>query len=300
MLKTRISLVELDLSNNGIGTEGANYISDALIVNTNMTKLCLARNAIGKEGMPRMMTEALEVNHALVSLDLSNNSLGVGSMRHVGRIISSNSCLTALDLTRNGFESHGAKFISDALKSNSTLQKIRLDCNNLGDIGMFWIAQALKVNSSLKDIQLSSTGIGCNAMIFFAEALEQGNNSSLESSCATHNSIGDQGAYWIGEALKVNSSLRYLSLFQNGFATKGVESIIEALDENISMCNIDCSCYLVLSLKANEALTKCIHRRRTTFRMLLCSLVSRRNEILNQIFDTQILTLYLFPFLGIQ
>ena len=55
------------------------------------------------------------------------------------------------------------------------------------------------------------------------------------------NSIGDEGAHSLSEALKVNSSLISLDLGRNSIVDEGAHSVSEALRVNTSLTSLDLS-----------------------------------------------------------
>eukprot|EP01105_Mastigella_eilhardi_P020369 TRINITY_DN4846_c0_g1_i5.p1 TRINITY_DN4846_c0_g1~~TRINITY_DN4846_c0_g1_i5.p1 ORF type:complete len:305 (-),score=58.34 TRINITY_DN4846_c0_g1_i5:58-972(-) len=64
-------------------------------------------------------------------------------------------------------------------------------------------------------------------------------NHHLAELNITYNSIGDEGARYIGEALQANDTLAVLNLEDNGITAKGVESICAALHLNVALSSID-------------------------------------------------------------
>jgi Ran GTPase-activating protein (RanGAP) involved in mRNA processing and transport len=163
--------------------------------------------------------------------------------------------------------------------------------------------KGVKSELFLEKIQLSSNEFRNLAMMYLADVLETG-NSSLETVSCCNNYIGDDAANCIAEMLKFNSSLRNLNIHGNEFTLAGIRVITEALEKNISMQELTCFYFQLRNnrdqdIALENALKQCSVRRGSTFRMLLCRLANRRNEMSNDLFDAQILKLYIFPFLGI-
>ncbi|CAF1691539.1 unnamed protein product, partial [Adineta ricciae] len=66
------TLTTLKFQNNCIQDEGAEYLADALRINTTLTKLVVDDNFIGNEGV-KHFADALRINTTLTTLDLTNN-----------------------------------------------------------------------------------------------------------------------------------------------------------------------------------------------------------------------------------
>jgi Ran GTPase-activating protein (RanGAP) involved in mRNA processing and transport len=113
--------------------------------------------------------------------------------------------LSSLDLSmqRPGL---GASPLALALTTNTTLKKLHL--GNLKDEGLFALATGLQSNQTLETLTLVECGI---------------NNSKLASLCAP---------------LPNWSGLKKLNLRWNGFNESGIDHILEALKENMSLTEL--------------------------------------------------------------
>jgi hypothetical protein len=69
-----------------------------------------------------------------------------------------------------------------------------------------------------------------------AEALKV--NTSIKYIDLSCNQIGNEGMKKLSEAIKVNSSIKYISLFNNKIGSEGMVSLAEALKVNTSITNI--------------------------------------------------------------
>ncbi|KAF9157499.1 hypothetical protein BGX20_003917, partial [Mortierella sp. AD010] len=74
-LKTSSILVNLNLSYNSIGPNGARVLSDALKASSTLTTLDLYNNSIGDNGA-QVLSDALKTNSTLTTLNLEANSIG--------------------------------------------------------------------------------------------------------------------------------------------------------------------------------------------------------------------------------
>eukprot|EP00746_Dinoflagellata_sp_MGD_P011161 gnl/MRDRNA2_/MRDRNA2_123336_c0_seq1.p1 gnl/MRDRNA2_/MRDRNA2_123336_c0~~gnl/MRDRNA2_/MRDRNA2_123336_c0_seq1.p1 ORF type:complete len:1073 (+),score=177.21 gnl/MRDRNA2_/MRDRNA2_123336_c0_seq1:183-3221(+) len=109
-----VMLDVLEVSMNGIGDEGCQYISQMLQDNSVLTTLVLQRNEIGPIGAIALGCALLR-NDTLEILDVGRNDIdsqGAGSLLRVGR---SNVSLTCLNLQDNNLDLIAAEKLADAL-----------------------------------------------------------------------------------------------------------------------------------------------------------------------------------------
>ena len=151
-------LVELDLSFNNIGDNGAEQIADALKENHHLKGLNLWGNNIGADGA-KQITDALKVNNILKTLDLSYNNIGDDGANQIADALKGNHSLDSLMLNSNNIGNYGAKKLADALKVNNSLKTLDLMKNNIGDDGARKIADVLRVNHTLETLYLMKNKI---------------------------------------------------------------------------------------------------------------------------------------------
>ena len=82
-------------------------------------------------------------------------------------------------------------------------------CNEIGSEGVKWIVESLQINNSLQYLDLWVRMLFYffplfEYLIYFAHF--------AHSLVFQSNEIGDEGAHWIAEALKINNSLEHLNL----------------------------------------------------------------------------------------
>ena len=91
-------------------------------------------------------------------------------------------------------------------------------------------------NNSLKFISFSQKNIGDEGAKYLAEALKV--NTYLKKIDLWDNNIGNEGAKYIAEALKVNTSLKEIRLGGNKIGDEGAKELAEALKVNTSLNGI--------------------------------------------------------------
>ena len=184
-LRVNTSLSSLNLCSASISDEGANSLAQALRVTTSLSSLNVRSNFIGDEEA-NLLAQTLRVNNSLSYLDLSDNSISV----------------------------EGANLLAQALGVNTSLSSLDLDCNSIGDERANSFAQTLRVNTSL-GFQFDwcwGSQLSCSSL--------QGKHHSLPSLNLGSNSIGDEGANSIAQALTVNISLSSLDLGSHSLVMK--------------------------------------------------------------------------------
>ena len=97
----------------------------------------------------------LQVNKALRSLDLTDNSIGAEGAAAIGSALKENTCLTKLNLSNIPVYNspkigpQGAKSIADALFVNRTLTSLNLTWNRIEPEGAYELGKALQVSTRM-------------------------------------------------------------------------------------------------------------------------------------------------------
>ena len=176
--------VELNLSNNALGSSGATVLENCVGTVRCVAKLDLSDNGIEAE-MAGVM-QGVAKNKTLLSLNVSRNMTSVkpkhfpavvesvvqlvqeedsqlqklnmsdcrlkGEMSNVINALGSNQCLQHLDMSGNGIGDAGARLLAKALQINTRLKIINLDRNGITLTGYADIAYALQSNYALRHI----------------------------------------------------------------------------------------------------------------------------------------------------
>lgn len=120
ILKTNITILNINLHNNLIDDEEACLLSEALMHNKALQKLNLKGNIIGLRGA-KALSEALSYNRFLLHLDLYGNVIPILGVQALGKAIRSNKFLKHIDLRNKQISIHRVKSIVKASKLNSSL-----------------------------------------------------------------------------------------------------------------------------------------------------------------------------------
>jgi Ran GTPase-activating protein (RanGAP) involved in mRNA processing and transport len=129
--------------------------------------------------------------------------------------------------------------LGEFMRVNSVLTSIgrdglNLKNNSLGDEGWGAVISGVCASkvSKISAIDVSCESIGPAGAKVIGEAFRTSVNGVLTSLNLWHNSIGDEGAEAIGDALRVNGVLTSLDLYDNRFGVEGGKAIAAALRVN--------------------------------------------------------------------
>lgn len=153
-LHNNTSLLQLDISHNGITNSGAVAISEFLKSNSTLQILNVSQNKLLDEGVISISESLKTYNTALLQLDVSNN----GITSHGAKVVSeclNNSILQVLNISQNKLSDDGVIAISDSLKTNHTLKALHIGDNKITNKGAAKIADAIKSNKSLSHLNIS-------------------------------------------------------------------------------------------------------------------------------------------------
>jgi Ran GTPase-activating protein (RanGAP) involved in mRNA processing and transport len=157
-IKNNNSLVELDLSNNKIGS--------AENLNTVMPDLITGGEALAELlRLPQCKLKTLKVDWNMIRLDGAIDF--ADSLR-------TNSTLTYLDLSFNSLGTDGGITMGVSILSNTTLETLILQSNNLDSVACFTICAGVIENRGLKKVVLDGNPIG-----------EQVRSAATRSHCLT-------------------------------------------------------------------------------------------------------------------
>jgi Ran GTPase-activating protein (RanGAP) involved in mRNA processing and transport len=228
-------VLQLDLSNNRLC--GVEYKPD--------------EGTYTAEGITAI-ADALRINGALTTLNLSSNLIGGHWVRSKQQMVSTpegpkaiadallvNGALTKLSLAHNKLEEVGTKAICEALEQNKTLKELDISGDwagsNIGETaGVKHVAKMLGVNGGLTKISLAKNGLGEEGTKAICEALEQ-NTTLKELDLSGHHvsNIGETaGAKHVAKMLGVNGGLTALDLSFNDLKDDGVSTVCEAIQSN--------------------------------------------------------------------
>lgn len=210
--------VELNLSNNNLGANGAIVLENCIGTVKCLSRLDLSENNLEAE-MSGVM-QGLAKNKSLLSLNASKNMTKVKDKylstvmeSIVGLITSDESSINKLNLSDCKLKSEINNVIN-ALGSNQSLQTLDITGNQMGDVGARLLAKALQINTRLRTINLDRNGISLQGYTDITYALQSNYSMrhipfptfDLQSVIKTHPDRVDAIIHRMQELLQRNAS----------------------------------------------------------------------------------------------
>ena len=177
-----------------------------------------------------------------------------------------------LDLTKKGLDDDACKMLAPALAEMKGLESLWLGENKIADEGCRHLANVLPKMIALKIFSLWRNNVGwrinegakylgAEGAKYLAESLKV--DTSLESIVLVITNIGAEGAKFLAEALKVNTSLKRINIGCSNISAEGAKYLAGALEVNTSLeklylgdnnISAEGAKYLADSLKKNTSL----------------------------------------------
>jgi Ran GTPase-activating protein (RanGAP) involved in mRNA processing and transport len=150
------------------------------------------------------------------------------------------SVISTLNLLSNGVDDSVLAAKTKSLTACRYITMLLFRSNKITDVGMTALAQALKNNTTVKEIYLDLgwNKVGIAGWTSFSAALAR--NTSVET-LTISNSLSDDGAVVLFEAVKSNATLVKLDLGNNSIGQNGAAMLAEALECNTSLSTLDLS-----------------------------------------------------------
>lgn len=158
-------LVHLDLSDTGVGDDGAAAIADAMKTNGALSDLDLSRNGLTSAGASSI-ANALEINCTLRCVRLGGNSaIRDDGASNVAFALFRNEVLERLDCDGCGIGSVGASCLAIALQKNYALRRLDLEDNapDMRPEVQDFIEEAVRRNDA--DADPTKSGVGGSVVV---------------------------------------------------------------------------------------------------------------------------------------
>jgi len=171
-----VSNVELNMSNNSLGANGATVIENCMGEVKCVARLDLSDNNIEAE-MAGVM-QGVTRGHSVLSLNVSRNMTNV-KPKHLPAVMESivqliqdeETVLQKLNLSDCKLRSEVNNVIN-ALGSNQSLQHLDISGNGMGDVGARLLAKALQINTRLRIVNLDRNGVTLQGLTDVTYALQ--------------------------------------------------------------------------------------------------------------------------------
>ena len=255
-----IKLTSLNLSSNSIGDDGAKALADALknCCNIKLTSLNLSSNSIGDDGA-KALADALKncCNIKLTSLNLSSNSIGSdGAKAFVDALKKCcNIKLTSLNLSSNSIGSDGAKSLADVLKHCPALGTLDISDNNICVAGVKALAGALKYCKDLHTLDIACNSLREDGAVALVDLIKH--CPYLCQLIIANNDIGVHGSQVLAGAIKNCKNLNILDISNNNIGDEGATALAGAIKQCVKLQTLDVALNHVGKI-GTKALTRAI------------------------------------------
>lgn len=197
-------------------------------------RIDLCKQVVGPDHIQTLMDSILE-NESVQHFLLGNNIIGPVGAKAIGDYMTHpnrKSRIQTWYIAGNSFDGDSIKYITEPLKSDTDCDSLWLKRNPLRVTGTSHIADMLRVNSSITTLDLHNTAAMDEGAVVLFEALKY--NTTLRYLCFTANSLGPVAAKAIADYFDYISTndqigLTHLDIGMNPFGDSGAEMIIQSL-----------------------------------------------------------------------
>ncbi|XP_048051941.1 NACHT, LRR and PYD domains-containing protein 12-like isoform X4 [Megalobrama amblycephala] len=214
-----------------ITAEGCAALASALRSNSHLRELNLSLNKIGDGGLMLLSDELKDPHCKLEKLTLRDCNITAEGCAALTSALRSNSHLRELDLSGNKIGDKGLTLLSDGLKDpQCKLEKLTLFECNIIDEGVAALTSALRSNSHLRELVLTGNKIGDEGLMLLSDGLKDP-HCKLEKLRLDNCNITAEGCAALTSALRSNSHLRELDLYENKIGDKGLKLLSDGLKD---------------------------------------------------------------------
>lgn len=226
-LEENKSLDKLDLLDNGLDDESAEFIGAMLKINTGLRKLGLGSNNLGSLECAKWIGKGIEHNHTLKKLSLGDIEFGPEAAKELGSSFVKNDTLEQISFLGNSLDSFGSSAILDSFARHPALVELFFQNEFMDSVATSSLGKMLQSNHKLKLLDLSNCALGNEGAVAIGNALG-GSNQTLQQIILHCCDIKFDGAKVLLEKLQKNHTLKSLDLTQNEL-TNAISEVVAAL-----------------------------------------------------------------------
>ncbi|CAF2045134.1 unnamed protein product [Rotaria magnacalcarata] len=189
-----------------------------------------------QDGRIEELMELMESIDFYSEVDLSSKKIGDQDMNVLCKKVIVDKKCGKLRLERNEISGEGAKILADRLYNNTSLVELNLSNNQISDIGTHDLAQALSIdNQTLEWLDLDSNNITDEGAGYLADMLKT--NTTIQMLSLGSNAIGDRGVRQLTSTITPdNKTLQCLNLASNKLITDAcINDLIEMIQRTQSI-----------------------------------------------------------------
>ena len=232
----------VDLCKMVTGPRNIGNLMESLKPNTFSKHFLLGNNIIGPVGAKAIASFIDECPDRFETWYLAGNCIDTASFTTLVDSMIKSPAITNVWLKRNPLGSGAANDVYRLITQTQNLRTLDLDQTELGDAGVAELFELLAIHASsqplaLRHIYVNACGIGEKACKQIARFL-QSSYCTLESLYMSNNPVG-HGADFLAAGLKVNKTLKCLSIQSCGLKDDDVITLAEALSGNGTMTALD-------------------------------------------------------------
>jgi len=213
VLSKNTHIKHLLMGDDSLGPKGAKEVAQIIRENPNLETIYLGCNYFKEEGSA-YLADALKENTHVKNLWVKRNELGVGGAKHIASMIASNKHLETLDIITNVITAEAMRIIVEDgfLKNPETkIRTLLLDNNPLGPEGFKYLAQIISDNRfKIETLSLEHTEIGDLGCQYLCEALKL--NTTIKDLSLKSNQLSSECGKYLGDMLQNNKALETLQL----------------------------------------------------------------------------------------
>lgn len=227
-------ITELDLSENKIGSDVAQYLNK-MLSNTKMRSLYLDVHYTEDGDVNKYISQRSYCDIKNIHITIHNNKIGIKGAQYLNKTFQ-NIAIAELTLDSQNLEADDAQYLAQAFK-NTKISELKMFYNHIMQLnGIQYLVQAFK-DSQIAKLNVHAEKIRTTGVKYLAEFLREVKVLDLDLGL---NYIGDEGMKYLAPALK-NSDIMYINLAWNDIEAEGARYLSKILQNSkilfIDLCN---------------------------------------------------------------
>ena len=221
-------LKKLDLSDNHLGAQAADKISEVILSNRKLEYIKLSNNDMNDLGAAKISSAIKEIN-ALKLFHMSGNGITEKAADNIAQVILNNPLLQDINLGNNNLQTTGIIKLAGVLKGLRYLENLVLTDNKITEKAASEISMIIFSNPQLKRLLLNDNFLKANGTKSICKSLAK--LTALKHLDLGNNFITEAAADDIANVIIHNPLLHGIHLGNNNLKTMGMIKVASALKE---------------------------------------------------------------------